>query len=129
MQGSLTSILSWLETLLIFSLNVFVLYWFYRLWKKTEESGFFWLMMSFGASPLLYTAFHRSYRVIVAGFFPSQTVALSHPLHLVHAFLNFVLCCMTFGCLLMGLKQLSKRYTTLQPPCTDSGTDRNGAAS
>ena len=125
MLGSLTFILSWLETLLFFGLSLLVLYWFYRLWKKTEESGFFWLMMSFGASPLLFTVFYRLYKLLIPGGTTPTTGGLFHPLYFVYVFSIFTLTCMTFGCLFMGLKQLGKRYALLQPPLfTDAGENQ-----
>lgn len=97
---------NWLQPLTIIVLDLLVTYWFYRLWKKTGDAAYLWLIAGLGVVPILkVTAVHAP--LIYYAIFPSPPPAQMTPSMQVHRFFLYVVECMGFGCVFMGFGRLA----------------------
>ncbi len=92
------------EPLVLFGLNVFILYWFYRIWKKTGETAYFWLMAGLGGAPLAQSAVRGLYRLFTTTFpqTPISIVAVKNVLW----FSDLIVICLGLGCVVVGLGKM-----------------------
>ena len=101
MERTVYQIFQQWQPLLLFGLNLLVLYWFYRIWKKTGETGYFWLMAGLGGAPLAQCVARGLHRLFPTAF--SQAPNDFYTMRLILKFIDLSVVCMGLGCVFVGL--------------------------
>ena len=100
MQNSVYAVLMKLQLFLFIGLNVLVVYGFFRLWRKTNNTALLWLMFGLGVAPFFNSLVNMAGFLFPRSFpFPMMVYTLQ--------FTYFVFSYLAYGCIFMGLAQLA----------------------
>ena len=111
MGNSISLTLNWIHPALNVILPLLALLWLYRLWRKTGDQGFIWLLAALGAIPLVRYAASATWR-LTRNFLGPQ--AAGNPADYIYQFSALMLSCMAIGCIVMALGQLDNRAVTFR---------------